>query len=367
LKTLFLYLSAFSSVGGIQKFNRSLLKALHELSIEGITDAAAISSHDHYTGEKYFAAARFKGFKGNRLLFLLTAIIRSFNKEVIIIGHINLSIAGCLIKRIFRKKKIILVVHGIEVWKELKGFQKEMVTVADVILSVSAFTKSKLTEYNPYVQGDKIKVFHNTIDPWFGLPSQFEKPAYLIQRYGLRPATKVLLTITRLSASEKYKGYDVVMESLPALLHQYPDMVYLLAGKADDAEKARVDALIQQHGVSGNVQYLGYIEEKELNDHYLLADVFVMPSKGEGFGIVFIEAMACGSKVIAGNADGSSEALANGLLGTLVDPNDSNAVAEAVRQSLQTEDHTPALLQEKVLKHFGFDIFKQQLKEILIA
>jgi glycosyltransferase involved in cell wall biosynthesis len=365
LKVLFAYLSAFSTVGGIQKFNRSFLKALHELSIDGCIDAEAISSHDTKTNEKYFSSYRFKGYGGNRVLFFIIVICKAIRYNTIVIGHINLALIACIIKRIFPQKKIILIVHGIDVWHELKGFQKEIVTTADIILAVSDFTKQKLLMHNPKIQAEKIKIFRNTIDPWFSLPQQFNKPEYLLQRYQLNQQHKVMLTVTRLADSEKYKGYDILIEMMAVLSKQNKNMIYLIGGKADEIEKERVQQLIKKYKVEDNVRLLGYIEDNELNDHYLLSDVFVMPSRKEGFGIVFIEAMACGRNVIAGNVDGSAEALLNGELGVLVNPDNTAEIKVAIETSIATTKFNAVKLQKKVVEAFGFKIYKENLKNIL--
>jgi glycosyltransferase involved in cell wall biosynthesis len=98
-----------------------------------------------------------------------------------------------------------------------------------------------------------------------------------------------------------------------------------------------------------------------------MADLFIMPSQKEGFGIVFIEAMACGLPVIAGNKDGSVDALKNGELGILVDPDDKDQILEALETELKDRDLKNKLklktdLQKKVIDVFGFDTFKKNLK-----
>jgi glycosyltransferase involved in cell wall biosynthesis len=92
-----------------------------------------------------------------------------------------------------------------------------------------------------------------------------------------------------------------------------------------------------------------------------------MPSLKEGFGIVFFEALLCGRKVIAGNVDGSSEALINGKLGLLVNPLNTNEIADAVTKQLQNNNYNHLLAQQQVIQYFGFPIFKNNLKQILAS
>ncbi|MDE3235850.1 MAG: glycosyltransferase family 4 protein [Bacteroidota bacterium] len=364
-KLVFLYLTGFSFTGGIEKFNRSFLKALHELSVDGIIDADAISSYDVHTDEKYFPRLRFKGFGGKRFWFVTVSILRSLRYQMVVLGHINLAVVGYVLKRIKPQHKLIIIVHGIEVWREQGYFKKRALQEADSILSVSHFTKQQLLKYNPFLKEEKIRVFPNTIDSYFGLPASFSKPAYLLERYHIDPTKKILVTVTRMAFSEKYKGYDVVLEVMSKLKEKRQDIVYLICGKAEPQEKARVEELIRSYGLEDNVQMTGYVADHELNDHYLLSDVFVMPSKKEGFGIVFIEALACGRRVIAGNKDGSVDALLNGELGILIDPDHTEELQQAIEQTLALPVADGMQLQQQVLSHFGFQRYKQRLKEVL--
>jgi glycosyltransferase involved in cell wall biosynthesis len=95
-----------------------------------------------------------------------------------------------------------------------------------------------------------------------------------------------------------------------------------------------------------------------------------MPSKGEGFGIVYLEAMACGKPCLGGNQDGALDALVQGELGVLVNPDDIDEIAQALIQILQGEYpnallYQPERLRQAVIEHFGFEIFQQQLCEYL--
>jgi glycosyltransferase involved in cell wall biosynthesis len=106
---------------------------------------------------------------------------------------------------------------------------------------------------------------------------------------------------------------------------------------------------------------------QELADHYRLSDVFAMPSTGEGFGIAFLEAMACGVPCVAGNADGSRDALDHGRLGFLVDPRDPAAVAKGIESALavgkdRVLEPEGRRLHEEVRRCFGNDVFAQRLR-----
>src|SRR5262249_54390522 len=157
------------------------------------------------------------------------------------------------------------------------------------------------------------------------------KPGYLLERHATG-GKKVLMTVSRLASSEQYKGHDRVICALPKVLSQRPDSIYLIVGDGDD--RLRLQSLAVKCGVAENVQFTGFVPAEELPDYFRLADVFVMPSAGEGFGIVFLQAMATGVRVIAGNRDGSRDPLCDGTLGTLVDPENCEEMASAIVSAL---------------------------------
>lgn len=363
MKILFLYLSAFGITGGIEKFNKAFMKALSEISSDRGLDVQVISSHDGKIDERYIDESRFNGFGGKRILFVPFAVAKAIKSDIVILGHINLAPVGLLIKIFKPKVKIYLIGHGIDIWDKVSFIKRMFLKKCDFILSVSNYTKERIVKTHNF-SADRIIVFPNTIDPYFIIPSSFEKPLYLLERYGLSHSSKVILTVTRISYTEEYKGYDKVIEVLPEILKSYPDAKYILAGKYGPIEKKRLDGLIDQYKVHNNIILTGFVKDEELPDHYQLADVFVMPSKKEGFGIVFLEALASGLPVIAGNKDGSVDALMNGELGFLVDPDNTDEICTALLKQLSSGEPKDT---SKVIKHFSFARFKERLNGILLT
>ena len=368
-RILFINLAAFSLTGGIEKFNKCFLKTLWELKQAGNLEVESFSLYDEKANESYFPDYIYKGFNQHKISFVKECTIRARNFDVIVLGHINLAIVGILIKLFYPRKKVILITHGIEVWQPLKGIQKSFLHKADKVFAVSNFTKEKLHTVQK-LDNNKICIFPNTIDPFFNIPVNFDKPEYLKNRYGVVEDHFVLFTLTRLSSVEKYKGYDVVINCLPDLVKKIPNIKYIIAGKYDDEEKLRLEKMINDLGLINVVQLTGFLKEDEICDHYQLGDIFVMPSQGEGFGIVFIEAAVCGSKIIAGNKDGSVDALKNGELGLLVDPVSTKEISNAVLK-LHSEksswDHVYKKdLQDRTLNYFGFNVFKNKLQKELM-
>lgn len=322
----------------------------------------ASGMYDAMADEQYISRQKFSAFHGNRWLFVIQNLISSFKKQEIILGHVNLAIIGVILKFIQPSIKLTVICHGIEVFEPLTGLKKKLLQKADRVLAVSNYTKEQLIHIQN-VDAEKIHVFPNTLDPYFQLPALFHKPVYLQERYGIHKDQSILFTLTRLNSEEGYKGYDKVIRCLPELKTKGHQFKYIIGGKADAKEQAAVESLIASLGLQQHVTLAGYIADEEVTDHYLLADVFVMPSKGEGFGIVYLEAMACGVPVIAGNKDGSTEALQFGKLGTLINPDSEEEITTAIQMVLQ-QNRKPQLLQQQMLSYFSFDHYQQRISTI---
>jgi phosphatidylinositol alpha-1,6-mannosyltransferase len=157
------------------------------------------------------------------------------------------------------------------------------------------------------------------------------RDAKLIERYDIRD-NRLILTVGRISSQERYKGFDEVIDVMPELLKRFPTLKYLIVGEGDD--RLRLERKASALGLSKQIIFAGRIPEQEKAAHYNLADAYVMPSYGEGFGIVFLEAMACGVPVIGSKVDGSREALLDGQLGRLVDPKIPTDLVQAITDVL---------------------------------
>lgn len=246
------------------------------------------------------------------------------------------------------------ILHGIEAWNLKLGLRVNSLKAADHLAAVSHFTRQHVIDalgVNPAI----ISVVPNTFDTERFQPGP--KPTYLLERYGLKPEHKVLLTVSRLARTEHYKGHRQVLAALAKLKEKVPNVRYLIVGTGDDLEGIREAAT--SRGLQDRVIVAGHVPGSELADHYRLCDAFVMPSSKEGFGIVFLEAMASGKPVLAGCVDGSVDALDKGRLSPLVDPNDAEQIADTLAEILSGEPdgalwHQPHALREAVVAQFGF-------------
>ena len=364
---LFLTLKVFSATGGIEKVSRVVGKALYEESLCGEASARIMSLHDQPTDADdniYFPTELFSGYSNQRLSFIKQAVKAGSRANIVLLSHINLLMVGWMIKKIAPQTTIMLFSHGIEIWGDLGSSKKRMLPCVDRFLCVSRFTKATIqTEHA--IDAEKCTVVNNCLDPFLPLPGQKIKSPGLLQRYGFKNTDIVLFTLTRLSSKDRYKGYDRVLDALALIKGKYPGIRYLVGGSYDAIEKEFVDAHIRRLQLEDTVTIAGYIPDQELADHFKMADGYVMPSTKEGFGIVFIEAMYYGLPVIAGDADGSVDALLDGALGLLVKPDSVEEIKNAIEKMLLNKRaHIPD--RELLLQHFSYGAYKEKLRECLL-
>ncbi|MBD2335786.1 glycosyltransferase family 4 protein [Calothrix sp. FACHB-156] len=361
----------FQFKGGIQVYSAFLLEALQQIYPK--QDYYIFLKQDTHCSPNYsFKAHTQLHFAGVWSLTLRTFVFAAQilgygiwqHPSLIITSHLNFSFPAYLLKWLLGIPYGV-VAHGIEVWNLQNSTRKLALKHADIILAVSHYTRDRLLQEQD-LDPQKVVVLPNTFDA-----ENFQiapKPDYLLKRYGLNPQQPIILTVARLSQSEQYKGYDKILAALPQICQAIPHVHYVLVGKGDD--EPRIKQLISQYQLQDRVTLTGFVPDEELSSHYHMCDIFAMPSKGEGFGIVYLEALACGKPTLAGNQDGAQDALCQGELGVLVDPDDIEAIAQALIQILQGTHsnsllYQPEVLREKVIEKFGFESFKQTLGNYL--
>jgi len=363
---LLLTLRVFSATGGIEKVCKVLCATFKDI-YKGSTSRqfSVFSMYDTASDLdcKYINPENFTGFNENKISFVKSAIKTGRKSKVVILSHINLLSIGYLIKLCSPKTRLVLFAHGIEIWEPLPLLRRIMLRKCDLLLAVSNFTKEKIVSIHK-IPAERVTVVNNCLDPFLPVPVLTGKDETLLNRYQLKKSDFVLLTLSRLSSKELYKGYDNVLFALKELKIKFPNIKYLIIGNYDEEEKQRLDKIIDEQLLKPNVVFTGFIPDEELARHYSLADIYVMPSKKEGFGIVFIEAMHYHIPVIGGNKDGTSDALLNGVLGMQVNPDDKKELKDAIEKVvINREKYLPdANLLEQ---HFGYPIYRNKIQSVI--
>lgn len=357
--TLVFLHDAYGGYGGMAKFNRDLLEAL--AAIPGAGPVAVLPRNRPVFAEtpppEIDCEQRAASGIGGYLAAFWRRVTFRPRCDIVVCGHIRL-IAFAVLYRLLRGGKVLLVIHGTEAWERPAGIlTRWLAPKADRFVAVSGVTRDRFVSWAG-VAPDRIAIVPNTIDLDRFRPGPPD--AQLIERYALRER-RVIMTMSRLHPGDSYKGTDELIELMPMLRQEHPDLAYLVVGEGDD--RPRLEEKARTLGVAEYVVFTGYIEEAEKADHLRLADLFLLAGTGEGFGIVLLEAMACGIPVVASTRDGSREAVRDGALGIMVDPADREALAAAIRDGLAR----PKGAAPDGLDYFSRDRFRDRIGAVVAA
>jgi len=327
------------NIGGIQRYTSFVSEALKEGGAD--LRVVELKNADLISKSSFFLRA-----------FLIALF---FRPRVVFLTHLAFSPAAVFISKTLRIPYVVFA-HGIEVW-DLNDQEKKWLSGATKVLPVSRFTQEKLLAQIPGLES-KLKIVPNVAEE---LP---RNDFHMREALGVPKNSKIILTVSRLAKSEQYKGYDKVLMVLPEILKEVPDLVYVIVGRGDDEE--RIKTIIKKENVGESVILAGEVERGRLRNFYEESDLFVMPSTGEGFGIVFLEALMCGKPVIAGNKDGSRDAVLDGELGVLIDPDDPTALKNSILGILKGEIvFDSKTLKNRAEEEYGYENFKTKIKALI--
>ena len=274
-----------------------------------------------------------------RVLLKVRRIVRDHGIGVICIGE--LVYGGWLVFacRYLLGCKVIQYVHGEEITVNGTSRSERMkriyLRLSDAIIAVSRFTRDALLS-EMSVEPAKIALIENGVD----VDRFYEKPRpeALILRHGLQ-GKRIILSVGRLV---ERKGFDKMLLALPLVLERHPNAHYVIVGEGPF--HAELERIAQEKGLSANVTFVGRVSDDELVDYYALCDIFALPNREmpdgdtEGFGLVYLEANACGKPVISGLAGGVLDAVQDGVNGLAVDGREPDAIAAATLRILGDDE-----------------------------
>lgn len=356
--------------GGIQAYSAAFLEAFVELR-PGLRHEVFLKNDAEPEVPEKTAVARVHAFgrwpgRTRTFAFAARAAERALvaRPRLVVAGHLHFAALARHLSRIAGIPYWVLT-HGVEAWAVESPARRRALREAGRVLSVSRYTADRLIREQGLDPG-RVSLLPNTFDPGTFTPR--DKPPELLRRYQLEPDQPVLLTVARLAGPDRAKGYDLVLDALPRIREEVPDTRYVLVG--DGPDRRRVAARVRDLGLEEAVTVAGFVPDEELPDHYNLCDVFAMPGRKEGFGIVYLEALGCGKPVVAGDRDGSRDALLGGELGVLADPADPVGLAATIVRILRGEHpnrilYDPAALRRRVIEAYGPRRFRARLAEIL--
>ena len=357
MRVLALVTDGFGSHGGIARYNQAFLRAF--AGLDGVEEVLVLPRVGHvFSGELPLGLRQLPPSPGKAAYVarVLRIAMRQPPFDLLFCGHINMAMLGAALAELLRCPWW-LQIHGVDAWDPPRSrLVRAAVARAELVTAVSRHTRRRFLAWAEDVKPHRVRVLPDTVEPRF---TSGPKPAHLLRRYGIE-GKRVLLSVGRLSAAERYKGHDRVIAALRGLRQRFPDLTYVVVGDGDD--RARLEALARELGAADIMRFLGWVSDAELVEHYRMADLFVMPSTGEGFGIAFLEAMACGVPAIGGDSDGSVDPLSGAGIGRAVPVEN---IAEVIADALETPPRDGS--SRNAPARFGFASFTAQLRTLVTS
>jgi glycosyltransferase involved in cell wall biosynthesis len=301
-----------------------------------------------------------RGFGRHRARFAVAALALAPRTRWTYVGHVALAPLALAIRAARPRSRYWVAIHGVEVWKRLTLPERLGLRAATGINSVSRYTADRAAELHG-LDASRIRILPNALDPEWRLADAASDGNG--RRNG---GSLTLLTVGRLKSVVQYKGVDTVIEALPRLVRELPTVRYVVVGDGDD--RPRLEQLAARLGVADRVQFHGRLSEAELRRTFENCEVYVMPSRGEGFGVVYLEAMSLGKPVVGGAHGGAPEVVVDGVTGFLVEHGDVDLLADRLMLLLRDENLRRRMGEtgrQRVEDQFTFPRFSENLTDIL--
>jgi phosphatidylinositol alpha-1,6-mannosyltransferase len=355
---------SLKGIGGVQNYTKTFVDALREVLGNDRVRIVAVPEQARTRNDRPPALRT-----SAKIRFFVSAFTSaiSWRPNLIICAHVGLAPACSLIHR-FTRTPYWVVLYGIEVWGHLTRAKRDALKGAARLVSITRFTLDATVKRHELGETPAVILppalprqhppFRNTSD---GMSAESERP--------------MVLTVGRISSVERYKGHDVMLEAWPSVLRHVPDAEYWIVGEGDDRKRLELKAL--ELGIAGSLHFAGSVSPEELALCYDRCWVFAMPARtelddlvprGEGFGIVFLEAMAFGKPVVGPRLGAPAEFIRSGEHGLLVDPASPATVAGALVELLSDPSRAHEMgiaARQWVNREFSFESFCGRLREVL--
>jgi len=359
MNTLLLAPELFTTDSGIPRILRLYLKALCEIAgekqrVRFVTlNDVEVDSADlrPYTDPRVLTQWAACGRDKRR--FVAATLRLSGSTRLIICGHVAQLPVAWLASWLRPGLRYALVAHGIEVWRPFTWIERRALRGAWRIFCVSEFTRIELLK-NVNLDPSRVVILPNALDP--------ELDADGIDSADITTSQPVILTVSRLASADCYKGIDHLIAAMPEILLAAPGTKLRIVGRGDD--RPRLQQLVRDHRVETAVEFAGYVNDRQLRHEFARCTLFALPSQKEGFGLVYLEAMAHGKPCIAANAGGAPEVIAPES-GKLIPYGDVPALARACTAALAGDWDATTI--RACARRFSYPVFREHLKRLTTA
>ena len=324
---------------------RDGISRLARLVTESFDEVTVLALHEPLPADT-FGSASVAGAGGRSWQFIASALGRAAlaNRHTnVIVTHVHLAPAGLAFTA--RGASLTTMLCGVEAWKPLSRLQRAALDRSERLIAISQFTSDRFTAANPHCAARTISVCHLGVGV---LPESYQRPT----------GPPSALIVGRMAGEERYKGHDLLIDIWHDVVAAVPGAILRIVGGGDD--RRRLEQKAAALNLSGQAVFLGRIDEQSLHREYERCTAFVMPSRDEGFGFVFVEAMRA-ARACLGSRGAAGEIIVDAETGLLVEPGNRAQLLEAVVRLLRDPAATDAMGARgrlRFLKEFTDDRFR---------
>ena len=331
---------------GVSRLARLVTRSLDNVTVIALHEPATLTAFDR---------ADVHGGDGRTSRFVAAALRAAAGADahtVVVAVHLHLAPAALAFTA--RGASLTTMLCGVEAWKPLTWMQRAAIDRTERLVAISAHTRDRFRAANPAFADRAVDVCHLGVED--------------VRAAGVaRDPRPTALIVGRMAAEERYKGHDALLEIWPDVVRAVPDAVLHVVGDGDD--RPRLEQLAAARGLDGSVRFLGRVDDETLEREYERCTTFVMPSRDEGFGFVFVEAMRAGRACIASRG-AAAEIIDDGVSGLVVDPADRDRLTRSVVRLLGNPaeaDRMGARGRTRFLRDFTEARFRERFASLIDA
>jgi len=296
--------------------------------VAGTFDDAIVMALHEPSATTTAGRVRVRGADGRSSRFVAAAVRAAASCDshtTVIVVHLHLAPPALAFTA--RGASLVTMLCGVEAWKPLTWIQRAALDRSARLIAISQFTRERFVEVNPHFAGRAIDVCHPGVDAIAGAA-------------GVLQGAPSALIVGRMAADERYKGHDPLLEIWPEIAAAVPGAVLRIVGDGDD--RPRLEDKAAALGLGPQIVFLGRLDDEALNREYARCTAFVMPSRDEGFGFVFAEAMRAGRPCVGAHG-AAGEIIVDGDTGWLVAADDRAQLRAAVVRLLRDRGSADAM------------------------
>ncbi|MGH9320912.1 MAG: glycosyltransferase family 4 protein [Vicinamibacteria bacterium] len=341
---------SYRGTDGLSCLSRQLSSALTAFSDPAEVEVwSLVDSNGAAEGE----GIHFSGAGGHRLAIVAWSLREGLSRQQRrLVVSLHTHMAPLALPLMMRGATLVHILVGIEAWKPLSKVQTGTLKKAERLMSISQHTEREFKRANPEFQEKSVRVCHP------GLPDRDVARSEIDEG-------PLALIVGRMSRAERYKGHDLLIEIWDEIRRAAPGAKLIVAGDGDD--RSRLERKAFELGLDEAIRFVGPQSKTALDDLYRRCAFLVMPSRHEGFGFVFLEAMRAGMPCI-GARGAAGEIIDDGLTGFVVDPDERTSLIEAITKLCRERALRRQMgmrSREKFLARFTAEHFQERLVSAL--